>query len=155
MTKTLEWPLVDWPSLRLATVEFQRLRSCWDACSGISDADLQALAGTSILEKANASFDAVQKQRDDLLAALKSISDTTGDAGFNIGGPMEYCPEEIDLEGAKALLALSCEYLKSISKVASSAIASAKPAAPAKTCPPCHGDCNQGRECPARTGGGK
>lgn len=48
-----------------------RIVACVNACAGISNTDLHALAGTSILEKANTSFDAVQKQRDELLAAVE------------------------------------------------------------------------------------
>jgi hypothetical protein len=69
-------------------------------------------------------FEAVCKQRDELLAALQSISKITGDAGFNIGGPLEHCPGEISADDAKRLLSLACEYLKDTSKAASRAIAS-------------------------------
>jgi len=63
------------------------------------------------------------KQRDELLAALQSISNITGDAGFNIGGPLEHCPGELEHAEAKRFLSLACEYLKDVSKAAFSAIA--------------------------------
>lgn len=79
--------------------------------------------------------EALQRQRDELLAALQSISNITGDAGFNIGGPLEHCPGEIDYDEAKRLLSLACEYLKDTSKAASRAIASVKGGA----CKHCNG----------------
>jgi hypothetical protein len=66
----------------------------------------------------------IRQQRDELLAALQSISKITGDAGFNIGGPLEHCPGGLSSDDAKRLLSLACEYLKDTSKAASRAIAS-------------------------------
>ena len=68
----------------------------------------------------------VEKQRDELLAALQSISKITGEAGFNIGGPLEHCQGELEHDEAKRLLSLACEYLKDTSKAAYRVIASVK-----------------------------
>ncbi len=68
----------------------------------------------------------LEKQRDDLLKALQSISNITGDAGFNIGGPLEFCPGELPADEATRLLSLAGEYFNDISKEASRAIASVK-----------------------------
>ena len=67
-----------------------------------------------------------REQRDELLEALQSISKITGEAGFNIGGPLEHCPGELEHDEAKRLLSLACEYLKDTSKAACRAIASVK-----------------------------
>lgn len=50
-----------------------RIVACVNACAGIKTTDLEALRGTSILAKANERFGTVQKQRDDLLEALKKM----------------------------------------------------------------------------------
>lgn len=50
-----------------------RIVACVNACAGIKTQDLEAMRGTSILEKANASFDSVQKQRDELLSVLEDL----------------------------------------------------------------------------------
>jgi len=56
------------PAAILSWDDYIRARACVNACPGIETQDLEALRGTSILAKANASFDTVQKQRDELLA---------------------------------------------------------------------------------------
>lgn len=66
------------------------------------------------------------RQRDLAVAALESISKITGDAGFNIGGPLEHCPGDIDGDELKRLLSLSCEYLKDTSKAAFRALSTIK-----------------------------
>ena len=69
-----------------------------------------------------------------LLRAMQTISKMTGDAGFNIGGPIEYCDAANDPEAAKELLIAATEYLKGISKLSGEAIARAQ--SPARTAVP-------------------
>lgn len=61
-----------------------------------------------------------------LLMAMQAINKMTGDAGFNIGGPIEYCDAANDPEAAKELLIAATEYLKGISKLSGKAIARAQ-----------------------------
>lgn len=51
----------------------RRIVACVNACAGIKTQDLEAMRGTSILEKANSSFDSVHKQRDELLSVLEDL----------------------------------------------------------------------------------
>ena len=51
----------------------RRIVACVNACAGIKTEDLEAMRGTSILAKANASCDTVQKQRNELLEALELV----------------------------------------------------------------------------------
>lgn len=103
----------------------RRVVACVNACAGIPTEALESGEARSVRDEL-ATIAELEKQRDELLAELKSISKITGDAGFNIGGPLEHCPGEIDHDEAKRLLILACEYLKDTSKAAHRAIASVK-----------------------------
>ena len=59
----------------------RRIVACVNACAGISDTDLAALAGTTILQKANESADVAKQQRDELLEALQAILENDGGEG--------------------------------------------------------------------------
>lgn len=111
--------------------QYRRAKACVNACAGMSNEQVShGLVSASV-------HSALAQQRDELLAAIKSISKITGDAGFNIGGPLEHCPGEIDHDEAKRLLSLACEYLKDTSKAAHRAIASVKSEESA-TCEKCN-----------------
>lgn len=103
----------------------RRIVACVNACAGIPTDDLEACPDRGLFYLASHA-DQLVKQRDDLLAALQSISNITGDAGFNIGWPLEFCPGELPEDETNRLLSLACEYLKDISKEASRAIARVK-----------------------------
>lgn len=51
-----------------AEANARRIVACVNACAGIKTIYLEAMRGTSILEKANANCDITMKQRDELLA---------------------------------------------------------------------------------------
>lgn len=123
--------------------QYRRARACVNACAGIETQLLEqfprGINGMKVvaiskqrddlfakLDKEEGRATLAEAQRDDLLAALQSISNITGDAGFNIGGPLEHCPGELPADEVKRLLSLACEYLKDISKEASRAIARVK-----------------------------
>ncbi len=63
------------PQMMLDETDYNRARSCVNACAGITDKDLSALNGTTILQKANHSVDVLQQQNAELLAALQSLLD--------------------------------------------------------------------------------
>ena len=103
-----------------------RIVACVNACAGIPTDDLEhgdIAKALKIFALDSATF---RRQRDELLAALQSISKITGEAGFNIGGPLEHCQGELEHDEAKRLLSLACEYLKDTSKAAYRVIASVK-----------------------------
>lgn len=57
-----------------------------------------------------------------LTDALQAIRKITGDAGFNVGGPIEHCGAADNPADAKDLLLAAHEYLKGVSKIAEAAL---------------------------------
>lgn len=63
-----------------------------------------------------------------MLVALKEIARITGDAGFNVGGPLQNATGNESAATAMEFLRLAANYLEEISKVSAAAIAAAESA---------------------------
>lgn len=66
-------------AINVGEANASRIVACVNACAGIETIYLEAMRGTSILEKANANCDIIMKQRDELLSALERIAAGPGD----------------------------------------------------------------------------